>query len=213
MQLSEGISVLTLAVAAVLGSTTPAHAGQISTFDYSLKGKGGTPFVPPAAGVSSSTPVFFSFSYSMPGFGATPLNVSASGILTAFQIDVGTYMVSEISGARNGENILGIVPPGGFGLNDNVLFGTNPHLTGNGLTYTVNGVGNDGNGNVNVFALGLQYTELSPDVGITETFNLSQIAPPSDIPEPASFTLVCCGFAVVFFLLRRRSRGSRSLVA
>jgi len=212
MQLSDGTGVLTLAVAAVLGATTPACAGQIFPFDYSLKSNGGTKKVVSASALSS-IPVFFSFSYAMPGFGDTPLNVLASGILTAFQTDVDTYVVSEISGTRNGEDILGVVPPGGFGLNDNVLFGTNPHLTGNGLTYTVNGVGNDGSGNVNVFALGMEYTELSPDVGITETFNLSQITPPADIPEPASFTLVCCGIPAVFFLLRRRSRVSRSLVA
>jgi len=205
MQLSERISALTLAVAAMLGATTPAHAGQIFAFDYSLKSNGGTAMVV-SASVFSSTPVFFSFSYSMPGFGRTPLDVSASGILTAFQTDVDTYMVTDISGTRNGENILGIVAPGGFGLNDNVLFGTNPHLTGNGLTYTVNGVGNDGDGNVNVFALGLEYAELSADVGITETFNLTQITPPSDIPEPASVTLVCSGIPIVLFLLRRRSR-------
>jgi hypothetical protein len=212
MPLSDGVNVLTLAVVAVLGATTPAHAGKIFPFDYSLKSNGGTALVV-SASAFSPIPVFFSFSYSMPGFGATPMNVSASGILTAFQTDVDTYMVSEISGTRNGEDILGIVPPGGFGLNDNVLFGANPHLTGNGLTYTVKGAGNDGSGNVNVFALGVEYTELSPDVGLTETFNLSQITPPSDVPEPASFTLVCCSIPVVFFLLRRRSRVSRSLAA
>ena len=42
MQLSDGVNVLTLAVAAVLGATTPAHAGKIFPFDYSLKGNGGT---------------------------------------------------------------------------------------------------------------------------------------------------------------------------
>jgi hypothetical protein len=144
----------------------------------------------------------------MPGFSITPLNVSASGILTAFQTDVDTYIVSDISGTRNGEKILSLLAPGGFGGNDNVLFGANPHLTGNGLSYSVNGVGNDGSGNVNVFALGAGYAELSNGVGTTPTFVLSQITPPSDIPEPASITLVCSGISIVLFLLRRRLRVS-----
>jgi len=105
MQLSAGTNVLTLAVVAMLGAATPAYAGKTFPFDYSLKSNGGTEMVVSASSFSSA-PVFFSFSYSMPGFGDMPLDVSSSGILTAFQTDVDTYMVSDISGTQNGENIL-----------------------------------------------------------------------------------------------------------
>ena len=180
IQLSNRMKVLVLTVMAVLGAPAP---------------------------ISAAT-VLFSFSYSMPGIGSAPLNVSASGILTAIQTDADTYVISGISGTRNGETILSLLSPGGFGDNDNILFGANPHLTANGLTYTVSGAGNDGHGNVNVFALSAGYTELSNDVGNTSTFNLAPFtaAGPSEIPEPASVTLVGAGIPVGLFLLSRRPR-------
>ena len=83
------------------------------------------------------------------------------------------------------------------------------HLSTNGLSYSVNGAGDDGTGSVNVFFVGGGlYTENSADVGFGPDFNLSQV--PNQIPEPASVTLVYTGIPVVLFLIRRRSRARKN---
>jgi hypothetical protein len=156
----------------------------------------------------TATPVFFNFSYSLPGLGFTPMPVSAGGLLTAFQTDANTYLASAISGNWNGVSILNLLSPGGFGGNDNLIFPVGDHVSANGLSYVVNGVGDDGAGNVNVFLVGSgSYTELSPGVGVGQDFSLSQVS--SQIPEPASVTLFCTGIPVVLFLVRRRSRAQK----
>jgi hypothetical protein len=132
--------------------------------------------------------------------------VSASGALTAFPIDANTYLANAISGSWNGVSILNLLSPGTFGGNDNLLFITGDHLSTNGLSYTVNGAGDDGTGNVNVFSVGGGlYTENSQDVGFGPDFNLSTI----QIPEPASAVLVCTAIAVALFVLRRRSMAKK----
>jgi hypothetical protein len=154
---------------------------------------------------ATPTPVFFNFSYSLPGLGLTPMPVSAGGLLTAFQTDANTYLASAISGNWNGVSILNLLSPGGFGGNDNLISPVGDHVTTNGLSYAVNGAGDDGAGNVNVFLVGSgSYTELSPDVGVGQDFSLSQVS--NQIPEPASVTLFCAGIPVVLFLVRRRSK-------
>lgn len=156
---------------------------------------------------AAPTPVFFNFSYSFPGLdiSPTPLPVSASGTLTAFQTDANSYLASAISGRWNGVSILSLLSPGTFGGNDNLLFAAGDHLTTNGLSYTVDGAGDDARGNVNVFSVGAGlYTENSPDVGFGPDFSLSIQA-----PEPASVTLLCTGIPVALFLRRRRSRAPK----
>jgi hypothetical protein len=164
----------------------------------------------PTFSISAATPspVYFAFNYSIPGAGATPMNVSASGILTAFNTDANSYLVSGISGSWNGASILSLLSPGIYGGNDNLLFAANPHLTGNGLSFAVNGVGDDGTGNVNVYYSGTgAYTESSDNVDFTQNFNLSQTL--SQTPEPASVTLMFTGIPFVLFLVWRRSRAQR----
>ena len=164
--------------------------------------------VGPNFSIATPSPVYFDFSYSIPGTGLTPMDVSASGILTAFGIDANSYLVSDISGSWNGVNILSLLSPGTFG-NDNLLFGAAPHLTAYGLGYAVNGVGDDGSGNVNVYYDASQggYTEPSNNVGEGPNFNISQTD--TETPEPASVTLLCAGIPFVLFLVRRRSRAQR----
>ena len=301
--LVNGFAVPALVVVVVLGATTPARAGQIFAFNYSLPGAGATPMAVSASGffattdlvgnsytitgawgtwngaaitgvlapggfgndnllfssgplldsngvgfmvnapgdsgtgsvnvyydavqggytenstnvgggpnfsisAATSSPVYFAFNYSIPGAGLTPMNVSASGILTAFNTDANSYLVSGISGSWNGASILSLLSPGTFDGNDNLLFGADPHLTVNGLSFAVNGVGDDGTGNVNVFYFGSgAYTEFSENVGFTQDFNLSQTL--SQTPEPASVTLMFTGIPFVLFLARRRSRAQR----
>jgi hypothetical protein len=155
---------------------------------------------------ATPTPVFFNFSYSLPGFGIkTPMPVSAGGILTTFQTDANTYLAGAISGNWNGVSILNLLSPGGFGGNDNLIFPVGDHVSTNGLSYAVNGAGDDGFGDVNVFLVaGGLYTENSSDVGFGPDFNLSL-----QTPEPASVTLMYTGIPVLLFLVRRRSRAQK----
>jgi hypothetical protein len=121
----------------------------------------------PAFSISPAipSPVYFTFNYSIAGAGSTPMDVWASGLLTTFNTDASSYQVNDISGTWNGAAILSLLTPGTFGGNDNVLFGAGPHLTSNGLSFAVNGVGDDGLGNVNVFYVGgYNYTEYSNNV-------------------------------------------------
>src|ERR1039458_10152448 len=73
-----------------------------------------------------------------------------------------------------------------------------------GLSFAVNGVGDDGTGDVNVYYFGSgAYTESSDNVDFTQNFNLSQTL--SQTPEPASVTLMFTGIPFILFLARRRS--------
>jgi hypothetical protein len=205
--LSNGLGGAALCAVLVLAAAFPAQAGQISKFGYSPPGTGTTQPPISASGFFATTPVFFNFSYSLPGFdlSPTPMPVSASGTLTAFQTGANTYLASAISGSWNGVSILSLLSPGTFGGNDNLLFTTGDHLSTNGLSYTVNGAGDDGTGNVNVFSVGGGlYTENSPDVGFGPDFNLSL-----QVPEPASAILSCAAIPVALFVLRRRSMAKK----
>jgi hypothetical protein len=157
-----------------------------------------------AATVPAQADELFAFSYSLPGTGPTPMAVSASGLFATTDLSGGSYTVTGVSGTWNGVAITGIIAPGGFDGNDNLLFPTAPYLTFGGLSFAVNGVGDDGAGNVNVFFIeGFGYTEFSPNVDVGQDFNISLVQAP--IPEPASVALLCTVILVVLFLARRRS--------
>jgi hypothetical protein len=139
-------------------------------------------------------PNYFNFSYAFPGHGSTPMAVSASGILTTIQTGSGTYLVTDISGTWNGLSILGLAPVNTYGSNDNLLLLASPHLTDNGITFTVPTSADDGNGNVNVFYDFEQgsYTEYSDNVG-HGNFGISASA-----PEPSSWLLFLSILAACF---------------
>lgn len=69
---------------------------------------------------------------------AFPTAVSASGVLTASPTATADeFLVTAISGTRNGQMITGLLAPNTYGGNDNLIFTTNPHLDGNGASYAV----------------------------------------------------------------------------
>lgn len=174
----------------VVAAFTPCQAGLILDFQYSL---------PPA-----------------PEFGIT---VTGTGQLTTGDYDpiLGGYPVIGISGTRSvdgvPETITGLIPPGGFLGNTNVLYYPNPpYLDFGGLAFTVNNPngGDDGAGNVNVYYdTDVQgYTEPSFLVGYG-TFDVVPSAPPGDgeIPEPA-VVLLLGGGLIALGLYHRRVRNS-----
>lgn len=77
---------------------------------------------------ANAGPISWAFSY-------TGTGVSASGVLSTNDLSGGTYLINGISGQRNGEAILGLVPagtiftPGGSLFSDNLLYPVSPFLT------------------------------------------------------------------------------------
>jgi uncharacterized protein (TIGR03437 family) len=130
----------------------------------------------------------FTFTYAFPAAPGNPdgFAVNASGKLTTTALDpaTNTYKIINITGTRtaNGatESITGLIPVGGFG-NSNLLRAAPPWLDGEGLSFTVsnpNG-GNDGQGRVNVYSIGSQYTENLTNVG-NGIFTVTRDTIPSD---------------------------------
>ncbi len=142
----------------------------------------------------------FDFQYSFPSYEANGTAISASGTLTTTDLDPikNNYTITEISGTRTvqgiTETIIGLLSPGTYGINDNLLNASMPLLTQNGFSYLVSGSGEDGNGNVNVFYSSFNegYSELSSDV---DYGNFSVITRRS-VPEPYTVggSFVALGF-------------------
>ena len=61
---------------------------------------------------------------------------SASGVLTTTLVSGDTYLVTGLSGSQGGDTMT-LLPPGGYGGNDNDVFSTAPFLDFNGLSFVV----------------------------------------------------------------------------
>ena len=126
--------------------------------------------------------------------------VSASGTMTgALVAGQDYYLITGITGTWNWDGtavaITGLIAPGGFGSNDNLLyFNSAPLLDGNGISFTVAppGAGDDGLGDVNVYydTGGEAYTEFADEVG-DGPFNVTS----STVPEPSAIILLGIGLA------------------
>jgi hypothetical protein len=183
-----------------------------------------------AVGASRSAlaQVAFDFSYSGPG-------ISASGILIATSEANGEYLVTGISGERNGQTITGMAGAGTFASNDNqiyypattqTLYGTGgiafldiggfSYMVGN-LSYNVGWVNssNGYTGSPNPFIPG--YGEASGGGAAAETVALDgfSLSPAMGAPGPVpgggllSGAFLC--FGVARSLWRRRRRGPMAL--
>ncbi len=153
------------------------------------------------AGSSAAQAIqLFDFQYSFPSYEENGTAISASGVLTTTDLDPlnNNYTITGISGARvaqgTTEKIIGLLSPGEYGINDNLLNANPPLLTKNGFSYLVAGNGEDGMGNVNVFYSSFNegYSEFSSDVDFG---NFSVIR--RSVPEPYTIggLLLACGFS------------------
>ncbi|MDQ2833124.1 MAG: PEP-CTERM sorting domain-containing protein [Acidobacteriota bacterium] len=164
----------------------------------------------------SSTPVFadtvFDFSFtgnnSVSGSPGTPF--SGSGDFTVKATGTaGEFKITGVTGTTDGQNISGIIAPGGFGFNDNFLFYTAgasaASLDNAGVSYRLaNGV--DANlffgvpGQYQQSLFGFPGSLVSED----QTAPVSITPEASPVPEPGTMGLFATGALGMLGVVRRR---------
>jgi PEP-CTERM motif-containing protein len=143
-------------------------------------------------GATSAFADSFSFSYTGSG-------VTASGTFTTNSLSGGSYLITAITGTRNGQSMT-LLAPLAFDGNDNLLFPTSPVLNFK-FSFTAGGV----NYNVyfNSFACcggTTTYYETSTPGVLGTQINFSASA----VPEPSAFVLLISGLAAIGWGVRRK---------
>lgn len=144
---------------------------------------------------ANATSILWNFNYSGTG-------VNASGVLTTDStLSGGAYSITGITGQRNGQAILSLVPAGTFGnlFSDNLLFASGPFLDYAGITFTTSsgafnlcyaGPGCGASGYQDITNQSLVYTPV--------TLNVAKV------PEPATMALFGVGLMLVGFAARKK---------
>jgi hypothetical protein len=148
-------------------------------------------------------------------WGYTGANIQAAGTFTTLDTaDVdGFYLVTAISGTRNGDTITGLYPTGSaipgnepYTLDNLVRFGADGQLTVHGLGFTT-ASGGYSNPFYADFLSPAIYLEVFTTQGSYQELPITFTATPSVVPEPASMLLVLTGLGALGFARGRRRVG------
>jgi len=128
---------------------------------------------------------------------------SASGILTTSLVSGDTYLVTALSGTQAGDAMT-LLPPDGYGGNDNIVSSVSPFLDGAGLSFSILA----GSLDYNIYAYGDGWLECNshdetvcfPGQGSAVTFALT----PAPSPEPGTLVLFGSGLLLLGGILRRK---------
>lgn len=157
------------------------------------------------AGIASADT--FDFTFNFPANDPGGHGDVGSGVLTATYEGNSEYLVTGISGTTSlWGAITGLDPVNTYDGNDNLLYYPGqPYVDSLGISFTVEGLGDDGAHQVNLYLAGNPpngYTECERNIG-QGTLDIA--------PEPASITLLVLGMIGCCFLPRLRSALARSL--
>ena len=122
------------------------------------------------AGVNSASADTFNFSYSSP-------SDTASGVLTTnpYNSATNSYLITEITGARDGVSIDSLLPSDSFAGNDNLLLASTSKLDINGFSYIAGGK------YFGVYFGGDYYHEVTPSVDQIVAFSATAVPEPSSV--------------------------------
>jgi len=136
-----------------------------------------------AIGAAPTTAATFNFAYSSP-------SDTVSGVLTtaAYDLSTNSYLITGITGTRDGVTIDSLVPPepslDSFAGNDNLLLAGTSAPDTNGFSYTAGG------GSFDVYFGGTSYHEVNLTTDQIVTFSATSV------PEP-SFGLGILGMGIL----------------
>lgn len=150
------------------------------------------------AAIDPARAAYFEFSYSGSNING---DVNASGILTTGDYNAvnDSYLITDITGTRNGVKIDFLLPPSSSAFedsNNNLLFANSPQVDFFGFSYTAGG------SSYNLFSISGVYGEKGADSAI---FPVTFSATPTAVPEPST-VLGTLGVGVLFggALLKRK---------